>query len=152
MSNDQPLTGKRILMFVADIYEDLELWYPKLRLQEAGADVVVAGPKEGQTYNATSLSVDFLASNFVISLTGGHIHYQLDTRGEVMWFSLSSFTLTNLTDGKHLLKVYLADANHTRMANPEASVQVTFTLPVRNFTSGVTRAESQGVMSFLMLM
>ena len=37
-------------MFVDDVYEDLELWYPKLRLQEAGAHVVVAGPEGGQTY------------------------------------------------------------------------------------------------------
>lgn len=51
MSHDQPLAGKRILMFVGDIYEDLELWYPRLRLQEAGARVVVAGHKAGQTYS-----------------------------------------------------------------------------------------------------
>jgi len=48
--SDQPLTGKRILVFTGDIYEDLELWYPKLRLIEAGADVVVAGPEAGHTY------------------------------------------------------------------------------------------------------
>ncbi len=47
---NQPLDGKRILMFVGDIYEDLELWYPKLRLIEAGAEVVVAGPEAGQVY------------------------------------------------------------------------------------------------------
>jgi len=47
---DLPLQGKRILMFVGDIYEDLELWYPKLRLLEAGAAVVVAGPEKGVTY------------------------------------------------------------------------------------------------------
>jgi len=45
------LHGKRILAFVDDIYEDLELWYPKLRLIEAGAQVVVAGPKAGQSYS-----------------------------------------------------------------------------------------------------
>ena len=39
-----PLAEKRILIIVGDIYEDLELWYPKLRLIEAGAEVVVAGP------------------------------------------------------------------------------------------------------------
>jgi len=33
-----------ILIFVGDDYEDLELWYPKLRLIEAGYAVVVAGP------------------------------------------------------------------------------------------------------------
>lgn len=47
---DRPLTGKRILMFVGDIYEDLEVWYPKLRLIEAGAEVVLAGPEARVTY------------------------------------------------------------------------------------------------------
>jgi protease I len=47
---NQPLQSKRILMFVGDIYEDLELWYPKLRMIEAGAEVVVAGPEAGRTY------------------------------------------------------------------------------------------------------
>lgn len=47
---ETPLTGKRILMFVGDIYEDLEVWYPKLRMIEAGAEVVLAGPEAGVTY------------------------------------------------------------------------------------------------------
>ena len=50
MSIDRPLQGKRILVFVGDIYEDLELWYPKLRLIEAGAEVLVAGAEAGRTY------------------------------------------------------------------------------------------------------
>lgn len=45
-----PLSGKRFLMFVDDVYEDLELWYPKLRLAEAGAQVIVAGPEAGSRY------------------------------------------------------------------------------------------------------
>ncbi len=48
--NQKPLKGKRLLMFVGDTYEDLELWYPKLRMCEAGAEVVVAGPEAGMTY------------------------------------------------------------------------------------------------------
>ena len=51
MSDSQPLAGQRDLFFVDDIYEDLELWYPKLRLIEAGAAVVVAGPKANQNYS-----------------------------------------------------------------------------------------------------
>ncbi len=39
-----------ILIFVEDGYEDMELMYPKYRLEEAGFRVVVAGPKPGQTY------------------------------------------------------------------------------------------------------
>lgn len=45
-----PLSGKSVLILVGDIYEDLELWYPKLRLIEAGASVTVAGPESGVTY------------------------------------------------------------------------------------------------------
>jgi len=50
MPSDRPLQNRRILTFVADVYEDLELWYPKLRLIEAGAHVIVAGPEAGKTY------------------------------------------------------------------------------------------------------
>lgn len=39
-----------VLLFVESHYEDLELQYPKYRLLEAGAKVVVAGPKEGEVY------------------------------------------------------------------------------------------------------
>ncbi len=42
--------SRRVLMFVDDVYEDLELWYPKLRLQEAGVGVTVAGPEAGGLY------------------------------------------------------------------------------------------------------
>jgi protease I len=50
MSSDLPLADLRLLMFVGDDYEDLELWYPKLRLTEAGAHVIVAGPKGDTVY------------------------------------------------------------------------------------------------------
>lgn len=45
------LDGKRFLMFVDDVYEDLELWYPRLRIIEAGGRVTVAGPVEGHVYH-----------------------------------------------------------------------------------------------------
>ncbi len=38
-----PLTGKHVLFFAAPLYEDLELWYPKIRLEEEGASCTVAG-------------------------------------------------------------------------------------------------------------
>jgi protease I len=50
MSMPRTLAGKSILIFVGDDYEDLELWYPKLRLIEAGARVVVAGPEANKKY------------------------------------------------------------------------------------------------------
>jgi len=45
------LSGKKILMFVENVYEDLELWYPKIRLTEAGAEVIVAGPDKNNVYD-----------------------------------------------------------------------------------------------------
>lgn len=42
--------SKKILIFVHDIYEDLELQYPKYRLIEAGFEVVVAGPESNVVY------------------------------------------------------------------------------------------------------
>jgi protease I len=38
-----PLAGKHVLFFAAPLYEDLELWYPKIRLEEEGASCTVAG-------------------------------------------------------------------------------------------------------------
>ena len=38
------LQGRRVAILAERQYEDLELWYPKLRLQEAGAHVIVTGP------------------------------------------------------------------------------------------------------------
>lgn len=50
MTDGKSLDGYRFLIFVSEDYEDLELWYPRLRLQEAGAHVTVAGPELGKTY------------------------------------------------------------------------------------------------------
>ncbi len=40
------LHNKTILFFAGPLYEDLELWYPKIRLEEEGARTVVAGTGE----------------------------------------------------------------------------------------------------------
>lgn len=40
------LSGKRVLIFAASYYEELELWYPKIRLEEEGVATVVAGVGE----------------------------------------------------------------------------------------------------------
>src|SRR6476646_8951687 len=43
------LQGTKVLIFAGPLYEDLELWYPKIRLEEEGARTVVAGTGE-RTY------------------------------------------------------------------------------------------------------
>ncbi len=46
------LAGKRIAVLAENLYQDLELWYPVLRMREAGAEVRVIGPKKGETYKS----------------------------------------------------------------------------------------------------
>lgn len=42
---------RSILLFVHDLYEDLELWYPKIRLEEAGFKTTVAGPAKDTSHS-----------------------------------------------------------------------------------------------------
>jgi protease I len=44
------LEGKKIIQLVSNDFEDLELWYPVLRLREEGAIVDIVGDKAGETY------------------------------------------------------------------------------------------------------
>jgi len=43
------LDGKKVIVFAANEYEDLEAWYPILRLREAGAEVTIVGWDNGCT-------------------------------------------------------------------------------------------------------
>ena len=42
------LAGKKVVLLVEDMYNDLEFWYPYYRLREAGAEVVIAGAGKDQ--------------------------------------------------------------------------------------------------------
>lgn len=44
------LTDKKVIALVEDEFEDLELWYPILRLQEEGATVHLVGKEAGKKY------------------------------------------------------------------------------------------------------
>ncbi len=39
------LGARKVAVLVADMYQELEFWYPYLRLQEEGAQVVAVGPE-----------------------------------------------------------------------------------------------------------
>jgi protease I len=45
------LEGNHVAVLVDEHYADLELWYPALRLQEAGAEVVIVGT-EARSYTS----------------------------------------------------------------------------------------------------
>ncbi|MBC2195049.1 type 1 glutamine amidotransferase domain-containing protein [Listeria booriae] len=45
------LQGKKIIALISDDFEDLELWYPVLRVQEAGAQVHLVGEEANKVYH-----------------------------------------------------------------------------------------------------
>ena len=44
------LSSKRVVVIVEQKYEELEVWYPLLRLKEAGCQVTTVGPEAGKVY------------------------------------------------------------------------------------------------------
>ena len=46
------LTGKRAIVFAENLYNELELWYPVLRLRGAGVKVDIAGTGSASTYTS----------------------------------------------------------------------------------------------------
>ncbi|MCK4533194.1 type 1 glutamine amidotransferase [bacterium] len=44
------LEGKRVIILVEDQYQDLEVWYPVLRLKEENAQVLIVGTGTKKTY------------------------------------------------------------------------------------------------------
>lgn len=43
---------KKGLVLVEDLYQELEIWYPLLRLREAGVRVATVAPEKGKTYKS----------------------------------------------------------------------------------------------------
>ncbi|MBI3035951.1 type 1 glutamine amidotransferase [Candidatus Woesearchaeota archaeon] len=88
------LNNKKVLILAENIYEDLELWYPKLRLAEEGIKVIVAGTGE-KTYkgkNGYPLEVDgsikdYKAKDFdAVIVPGGFAPDKLRRYKEVLDF------------------------------------------------------------------
>jgi protease I len=46
------LQGKKIIVLVEDLYQELEAWYPLLRMREEGAEVTIVGTEAGATYKS----------------------------------------------------------------------------------------------------
>jgi len=86
------LEKHRVLFFVGDIYEDLELWYPLFRLQEAGAKTVVAGEtldnfagKHGYPCQAEALIEDMNETDFTaLVIPGGFMPDKLRRNPKVL--------------------------------------------------------------------
>lgn len=85
------LRGTRVAILVADLYQEMELWYPLYRLREAGAETVIVGTEAGRTYvskhgypaKAERASADVSADDFdAVIVPGGYApdHMRRDAR------------------------------------------------------------------------
>ena len=48
------LEGKKVVILVGEMFNDLEFWYPYYRLKEAGAGVIIVGSEKEKTYAGKS--------------------------------------------------------------------------------------------------
>ena len=46
------LTGRRVYLFLEDMYQEHEFWYPFFRLREEDAQVIVVAPEKGREYKS----------------------------------------------------------------------------------------------------
>jgi protease I len=46
------LTGRRVAVLAEEGYQELEIWYPVMRLREEGAEVVLAAPETDHAYES----------------------------------------------------------------------------------------------------
>lgn len=46
------LNGYRVAIFVDNLYQEMELWYPYYRLKEAGVEAILTGADAGKTYTS----------------------------------------------------------------------------------------------------
>ena len=94
---------KTLLTFVDDLYEDLELWYPKLRVEEAGYGMRLAAlelktyaGKHGYPARADMLLSDTRSADFVgLLIPGGFMPDKLRREAKVL-----SLTREFLEQGK----------------------------------------------------
>jgi len=92
VSRMHDLSQHRVLFFTGEIYEDLELWYPLYRLQEAGASTVVAGEtmgpfagKHGYPSKADALIEEMDAGDFTaLVIPGGFMPDKLRRNPKVL--------------------------------------------------------------------
>jgi protease I len=85
------LEGKRVAILAENYYEDLELWYPMLRLREAGAEITIVGSgadqytsKHGYPVKADTSAEKVRASDFDAVIIPGGYAPDLMRRSSVM--------------------------------------------------------------------
>lgn len=102
--NKSVMQNKTVLAFLDDVYEDLELWYPKLRLEESGYALKCAAPeiktytgKHGYPATADLLLKDVRSQDFCgLLVPGGFMPDKLRRDARVLSLTKEFFDKGNL--------------------------------------------------------
>jgi len=98
------LVGRKVVVLAENLYEDLELWYPTLRLREEGAEVVIAGAgdpeykgKHGYPVTVDAQVPTIVPAEFdAIVIPGGYAPDYMRRRPEVLDLVRSMFAADKL--------------------------------------------------------
>jgi protease I len=66
------LKGKKVAIFLEKMYEDLEFWYPNLRLKEEGAEVIVIAPQKEKYTGKNGLTAE--ADQSIVAVKANEFH------------------------------------------------------------------------------
>jgi protease I len=75
------LEGRHVAVLAEDAYQELEFWYPVMRLREEGANAVVAAPMSGHVYQSF-LGYPLLAESAIEELDPGALDAVVVPGGE----------------------------------------------------------------------
>lgn len=115
-------------------YSGAQVYWDDLSLvknTQAVPSLAINSPANNATIPSSDITVSLSVQNFNVAQTNGggdgHIHYSLDNGATVMKYDTNDFTLTGLTAGEHILKVWLVDNAHQPL-NPVVEQTATFTV------------------------
>jgi len=91
--------------------------------------IVINSPTNGSNFTENTLDIRYTLSGNLQFHNANHLLLTLDNQTVIDVHTLNGlYTLNNLSEGFHTVKMQLADGNHRPFANPEATAVISFTI------------------------
>lgn len=90
----------------------------------------ILSPKNREELTCETVLVSFAVENFTFSGAPGGPHIRFNHCGspDEEWYSTDPIVIPNLSNGQHIIRVWLVDAEGRRLENPEAYAEVNITV------------------------
>jgi protease I len=122
--DNMELRGKRVVLLLAEQYDELEVWYPALRLREAGAQVILVGTgavcytsKHGLPIQADTSAEQVQPDDFDAIIIPG------DSSAEAFADKPATTTLVQTAIQQGKLVAAMSTAGHTVAAHAEGDTR-----------------------------